>query len=184
MKKLLIVFFSLTALAVAGVVAIQLSGVWQLTFSAVISGEQTPCVYQGTITVNEAMVGGSSVVNLQSGPDACPDQLTANITSLSADGSSISGTLDGGQEFGTVQFEGNVFLGMQMLNQKAEVQNDASGSFVIDSGPFSDTEGSWSAQFQGPLSQIPLLSPVGLLVMASLLVLTAFYLHRQRVPTR
>lgn len=188
MKKVLIVFFFLGALA-ATAVTIQLTGIWQLTFSALLPGEETPCVYQGTITVNEAMVGGSSTVNLQSGPDACPDQLVASISSLNVDGSSIFGTLDGGQQFGTVQFEGNVFQGAQVqLRQKGvqqPMENSAEGSFVIDSGPFSDTEGSWSAQFQGPLSQIPLLSPIGLLALASMLVLAAFYLHRrQRVLTR
>ncbi|HSR68381.1 MAG TPA: hypothetical protein VLU25_10600 [Acidobacteriota bacterium] len=184
MRKVLFLFLLAGGAMLAGIAVINLTGVWSLTYQGLLSGEEIPCVYQGTITVLPGSGGGNSTANLQSGPDACPDQMMADITSLVVDGFSVSGTLDGGQEFGMLEFQGQVDMGIPVeaeagVKPRTAAANGLSvqGGYVVMAGPFSDTEGSFQAQREGDLSDIPLLSPVGLLGLAALMLSAALYLH-------
>lgn len=187
MRKVLFLSLLAGAAVLAGVAVINLTGVWSLTYQGLLSGEEMPCVYQGTVTVLPGSEGGNSTATLQSGPAACPDQMMAEITSLVVDGFSVSGTLDGGQQFGMLEFQGQADMGVPMEAKAGVKPRTAAanglmvrGGYVVTAGPFSDTEGSFEAERRGDLSDIPLLNPVGLLGLAALMVGAALYLHSRR----
>lgn len=182
MRKAIILLLATTALAMAGTALVNLSGTWLLQWEGLLPDEKSPCVYQGLVNVFAALKGSASV-SLQTGPDACPDEMTAEITSLVVDGTSISGVLDGG-EFGMLDFQGSLVSAQQSVQAKQDAVPAGPalvGSFAVRSGgPFGGSEGSWNASLVAPLTQVPLLNPYGLFGLALLLAAASYYLYRRK----
>lgn len=132
-----------------------------------------PCVYSGTVVATQdgAQWTGPAELSLVSGPVECPAEMLGDLTGeLSEDGGVIfiTGVIDGGQ-LGHATFDGTV-----------SPNPGGSGIMAVDEGPFAGTDGTWIAQLQHSVEEIPELTPVGLGVLTLLLLAAgAWMLSRQ-----
>lgn len=173
------------------------SGTWNLQMTATLSGEETPCEYQGTIQLSfvDGVWLGPTTLTLVSGPAGCPAEMMASCTG-SFDGGTFYGTLDGGKLFGTAtvigtqaagdQMKGTVKLAPSNPGAKATLAPKTTwqGGMMTDpEGPFAGATGNFVAMRQSAL-EIPTLTETGLILLAILLMASAiFFLVRNRQQT-
>ncbi len=160
---------------------VDVSGFWELQTS-VFTGQrgefegQPDCAYRGSadVTQDGSDLGGTSRLTLESGNLGCPAQMTADIDGQITGNTLEMGMLMGGQ-LGTAQWAGTVSPAF------VEGTGVTGGDFFVDSGPFSGSGGTWSAQRgQPPVLTIPTLTRVGLVVLVVLLLGAAGLLLRRR----
>lgn len=142
----------------------ELEGTWQLQVQTILSGEETPCLYQGQLplTQNESDWSGPAELFLVSGPAACPAEMTGELTgNISQDGEDffIDGFVDGSAPDGAASFTG-------VLSPNP----GGGGTFAVTQGPFQDEEGTWAAELLQSVLEIPHLGPLGLVVLTGLLL--------------
>lgn len=142
----------------------ELEGNWQLETSTILSGETTPCLYQGQLplTQNESNWSGPTELFLVSGPAACPAEMTGDLTgNINQDGDQffIDGFVDGTDPTGDATFTGVI-----------TANPGGGGTFAVQEGPFADEEGSWAAQLLHSPMEIPDLGPLGLVLLTALLL--------------
>lgn len=176
------------------------SGTWSLTLEATLPGQQPTagqaaeagpglqergvlvedCIYSGTVNLSQDgnTVSGPVVLGLVSGPDACPGEMTGNLT----------GTLTGGDQVGTFQIDGTISRtddpqdpdGQATFTGTLSPNPGGSGTMNVSSGTFSGSRGSWMAQLQESVLEVPELTPVGMTVLTLLLLAAgAWVLSRQ-----
>ena len=153
---------------------IDLEGTWDLQASGVIPPEAEPCVFEGSgeMTQSGDQLAGQATLLLVSGPAVCPAEMAGNIMGQ-VEGSSLFGMLDGGEQFGGLNFDGTV------SNDGSSIE----GTYdVKPEGPFSNvTDGTWSAAVQQQVSvlEIPTVGAWGLALLTALLALTSLLVLRQ-----
>lgn len=148
------------------------SGTWAMQASALLPGENVPCMYEGTVTLmqNGDQLSGPVMLSLVSGPAACPGELMAQLTAT-VNGAQIEmGMLDGGAMLGTAFFSGGPGDGM----------DDLVGRFGVETGPYAGTNGAWAAQRLISVLEIPTLTTVGLVALVALLLAAATVILRRR----
>ena len=158
----------LLALALVAPAAIraqsELEGTWELQAETTLSGEETPCLYQGQLplTQNENDWSGPAELFLLSGPAACPAEMTGDLTgNITQDGNDffIDGFVDGTAPQGAATFTGVL-----------SANPGGGGTFAVTDGPFQDEEGVWAAELLESILEIPHLGPLGLTVLTALLL--------------
>ncbi|MFP3941378.1 MAG: hypothetical protein ACLF0P_13855 [Thermoanaerobaculia bacterium] len=153
------------ALATPAAAQIDLTGTWNLEMTTTLPGEETPCLYQGTVQATQATDdswNGPVELSLVSGPQACPAEMLGDGTGFVEQGEDeafITGTIDGGEEFGLATFDGTILP-----------NPGGGGDFSVDEGEFADEEGTWSMELLQSVLEIPAATPVGLAVLTFLLL--------------
>lgn len=152
---------------------VDLEGTWALQASGVIPPEEEPCVFEGSGDMAQSgdQLTGQATLLLVSGPAVCPAEMAADIMG-EVEGSSFFGMLDGGEQFGGLNFSGAI------SNDGSSIEGTYS---VKPEGPFSDvTDGTWSAAVQQlSVLEIPTLGAWGLAVLTALLALTSLLVLRR-----
>lgn len=154
----------------------ELEGTWQLQVSTTLSGEETPCLYQGQLplTQNESNWSGPTELFLVSGPAACPAEMTGDLTgNINQDGDQffIDGFVDGADPTGSATFTGVV-----------TANPGGGGTFAVTQGSFDGEEGSWAAELGHSIAEIPNLGPLGLLVLTALLLAAGAWILARSQP--
>lgn len=150
-----------------------LEGTWDLQVSGVIPPEVEPCVFEGSgdMVQDGDQLTGQATLLLVSGPTVCPPEMAADIMG-EVEGSSFFGMLDGGEQFGGLNFTGT------LSNDGSSIE----GTYdVKPEGPFSDvTDGTWSAVVQQvSVLEIPTVGAWGLALLTALLALTSLLVLRR-----
>ena len=169
MKRILKFLVAALTAAVAFAVVVNLNGTWTLHFSGLLSGENEPCVFEGSINVVQAVtstISGDASVDLVSGPTGCPPQMSASILSATLRGLDFTATMDGGPNQGTLTSSGQISPDARSIR----------GTYLIDSGPFAGTSGELGMEM-APLLDVPLMGVAGMTVLALLLIVSALILH-------
>ena len=157
--------------AMAGIVLPDLSGQWTLQATGQLPGEETPCVFQGggSMTQTGDQVTGQATLMLVSGPAACPAEMMADLSGL-VEGSAFFGTLDGGEMFGMLQFQGTI----------GQEETTLVGTYEVEpEGPFSGTTGTWQAMIAQSILAIPTANAATLTLLAALLAAASLLFLRQ-----
>lgn len=161
-------------------VPVDVSGTWDLQTDVFVAqpegqAEGLPdCQYEGSAEIGQdgSSISGSSDLSLVSGDPPCPAEMSADLTGTVAGSSIEMGMLMGGN-LGSAQFTGTVV-------ESADGGNTG-GGFFVDSGPFSGSDGTWTAQRgAAPVLAIPTLTTIGLVVLVALLLGAAALLLRRR----
>lgn len=136
--------------------------------------EVDPCVYSGTVVASQSGGDwtGPAELSLLSGPPVCPAEMFGDLTgTLSEDGGVIfiTGFIDGGDPSGNAIFDGTI-----------SPNPGGSGTMAVNQGSFDGTDGTWLAELQQSVLEIPELTPVGMAVLTLLLLAAgAWLLSRQ-----
>lgn len=152
---------------VAPVAAQDFSGNWDLQTETTLDGEETPCVYQGTVPVDavEGEWSGPAELFLISGPAACPAEMTGDMVGfVNQDGEQffITGSISGSDPTGNATFDGVI-----------SPNPGGSGTFGVDEGPFAGANGIWVAELLAQsVLEIPVLGPFGLAALTALLLIS------------
>lgn len=170
-KTATITIAALALILVAPVAAQNFSGNWQLQTETTLDGEETPCVYQGTVPVDavEGEWNGPAELSLVSGPAACPAEMIGDMTGfIEQDGgvSFITGFIDGADPSGFATFDGVI-----------SPNPGGSGTFAVnegqDGGPFAGESGIWAAELLAQsVLEIPVLGSFGLAALTALLLIS------------
>lgn len=151
------------ALATPAAAQIDLTGTWNLEVTTTLEGEETPCVYQGTVqaTQDGEVWTGPATLGLVSGPTQCPGEMLGDLTGFVTQGetqATITGTIDGGQ-LGLADFSGTI-----------SPNPGGDGTMSVSEGPFAGSSGTWLAELQQSVLEIPNLTPLGLGLLTLLLL--------------
>lgn len=148
-----------------------LTGQWLLGTTVQLSGEASPCVFEGIADIAQqgTQLSGTARLSLVSGPAACPAVMTAELSGAVEDGEVVSLTGMLGGQLGTVDFTGTL-----------SPNPGGGGDFTVTSGPFQGEEGTWTAQLVQSAAQIPTLVPLGLALLALALVAAGTLFLRRR----
>lgn len=154
----------------------ELEGTWQLQVETTLSGEGTPCLYQGQLplTQNENDWSGPAELFLVSGPGACPAEMTGALTgNITQDGDQffIDGFVDGADPSGSASFTGVI-----------SDNPGGAGTFAVDGGPFEGEDGAWAAELLQSILEIPNLGPLGLVVLTVLLLAAGAWILARSQP--
>lgn len=150
---------------------VDLSGHWSLSATGLLPGQNLPCVFEGSgfMTQSGGQLQGHATLMLVQGPAVCPAEMMAQLSGV-LDGLTFFGTLNGGDMFGMLDFQGRVGPDGRSLM----------GSFTVRSGgPFSGTTGEWSSNLLA-IFRIPTLSGIGLALLALLILVASFLVLRRR----
>lgn len=117
------------------------SGQWELATDITLPGESTPCSFFGYAQVvhdlAKGAISGTAVLELTSGPGACPPEMAADLSG-NPDGVTIfNGMLFGGV-IGEATFTGGV------VNRKRWKGLALGGGFNVTEGPFAGLSGGWA----------------------------------------
>ncbi len=183
MKRLLFILALAATLVSTGVSQNQtpspdLAGVWELSMRAFLPNQAT-CDFEGSaqVTQMDGMVRGTATQRLTLGsPQSCPPTMTADLMGTLV-GSRLTGTLDGGVQFGTASFEGTVGpSGMSLTGTFSTSPNGESTAIakIAPAGPpFPGINGNWQGQVQAA-REIPVLSGPAIAALVALLLLASF----------
>lgn len=180
-----------TTLLSAAEEVISFAGNWSIHMS-VNTEAAAPCVFEGTAQINQkgSVLTGEVDVKRVSGPiESCPAAMNATLTGT-AEGSSVEGTLDGGQAFGSASFIGTLSetaqgASLQIKADNVEVAGSANSSSVLGSsmalqGPYSGLSLSFMAT-QVQMVDIPTFSEFGIVALTALLLSATLLLLRRSV---
>jgi len=141
--------------------AMNATGQWDLQANGILPDVQGTCLFQGTANVvqNGNAISGDATLMLQSGPQACPPEMMAQIQGAWETDTLLFGALLGGN-LGEASFStGPVVRAVQL-----------GGSYIVTSGPFNGVSGSWQAVMRAvAAAQIPTLATLGVVLLAALL---------------
>ncbi len=152
-----------------------LSGTWRLNSSSYLAGEENPCVFSGqaVLTQDGTQISGTAQQSLASGPTGCPAEMSASLSGFFDVGQQqvvLTGTLEGGN------------LGMASFNGELSRTAGGNGTVLVNEGPFAGTHGTWTAWLAGTGPGIPALTPIGLTVLALLLLAGGGLMLRRLQP--
>jgi hypothetical protein len=172
MRRRLLLFVAAALLFGAGTALAQtdLTGTWRLQSSVQLPDDGGTCAYSGqtSITQSGATVSGFAELFLVSGPEACPAEMSADLSGNLETGEGptfVDGTLTG--PLGQTQFTGEL-----------SPNPGGGGTFDVRQGAFVGSAGTWAAQLLG--ATIPSLTPVGLTLFTLLLLASGtWFLSRQ-----
>lgn len=165
-----------------------LGGMWDITASFNLNQDArkaaaaADCEYSGTgisLVQNGSEVSGTVDLNLDSGLDNCPGQMTGELAA-SVKGSQFNGTIDGGKDLGTADVNGSI-SGTGKVQSGAQAGNSILGT-VSQITAFPAATGTLTGQ-QLPIT--PTLGPVAIGVMALILFGGSLFLltRRDRLST-
>ncbi len=159
----------LPAAALAQPAVVDLSGPWGLQATGNLSAGAAPCSFQGAADLVQtgSQISGVAFLNLLSGPDGCPAEMTADVSGV-IQGLDFTATLDGGA-LGVLDTSG----------QAAQDGSSAQGSYLVTQGPFQNVTGDWSLT-QASTFAIPTLGGIGLAALIGLLAAAGFLALRPR----
>lgn len=152
------------ALATPAAAQIDLTGTWNLEVTTTLDGEESPCVFQGPVQATQDqndVWNGPAELALISGPAACPGEMLGDLTGFveqSENQAFITGTIDGGQ-LGLADFTGTI-----------SPNPGGDGTMSVSEGPFAGSSGTWLAELQQSVLEIPNLTPLGLGLLTLLLL--------------
>jgi hypothetical protein len=179
----------LALLLVPGLLAAQdLGGMWDITASFTLSqgnpagAPAADCEYSGTgisLVQNGGEVSGTVDLNLDSGIETCPGQMTGELAA-SVMGSQFDGMIDGGKDLGTAKVNGSI-SGTGKVQSGAQAGNTIVGT-VTRISAFPAATGTLTGQ-QLPIT--PTLGPVAVGIMALILFGGSLFLltRRDRLST-
>lgn len=148
------------------------SGTWTLDSTLQIPDEMGPCVFTGSAEIQQmgTALSGNAVQTLTGGPAACPPMMMASLTGeVDMMGCVTLGALSG--PLGSAFFTGC----------PGNMELTLVGDVAVETGPFSGSDGDWSAALEADLLAIPTLSTVGLVALALLLLAVGTWVMRRRV---
>lgn len=167
---------------------VDVSGDWELQTSAFFEaaeGQVADCEFAGStvITQDGAELGGTASLTLTGGDPECPAEMSADVDGTVTGNTIEMGLLMGGQ-LGTAEWSGTVDPQGRPEGhpQGPEGEGGTGGPFTVDSGPFSGTIGTWSAQrpVGGPsVLEIPTLTALGIVALVALLLAAAAVMLRR-----
>lgn len=154
------------ALATPAAAQIDLTGTWNLEVTTTVEEEgeeDVTCLYQGTVqaTQDGEVWTGPATLGLVSGSPPCPGEMLGDLTGFVEQGENqafITGTIDGGQ-LGLADFSGTI-----------SPNPGGDGTMAVSEGPFAGSSGTWLAELQQSVLEIPNLTPLGLGLLTLLLL--------------
>ncbi len=197
MKLRLMVGFYLLAISSGSVVsqdqtpAVDLSGNWTLSMTAILPN-QASCDFEGSAQViqNNGTLAGEALQNRVSGsPNSCPASMAASLMGTLS-GNKLQGSLDGGDQFGTAAFSGDVGSDGMSLTGTFATESLANGTTQTSPAattaasptgpaPFAGITGNWQAQVGAAAMEIPVLSGLGMAALVALVLLSSLVVLRR-----
>ncbi len=153
-----------------------LEGTWTLEVTSNLPKSEQTCTFWGTAALTPAIDGehdlsGPAELALVTGPQGCPASLSGTCgvdVTISEEGVTVSGEIDGGEAFGLATFSGLV-VG----------DPTGTGTMQVTAGPFAGAGGTWTAGLAGVA--IPALGAAGLAALMLALAAGGLLLLRRRV---
>jgi hypothetical protein len=138
------------------------------------------CAFQGTANVTQtgSQLSGDMFVHVTSGGTNCPPSMSATLSGDVTGNRVDMGVAVGGGTLGQASFVGTATAAV------ANGPSTMSGTFSATSGPFTGTNGTWSATRLAPATSVPTLDVKGLALLAVLLLGTAIWLLWRRAALR
>jgi len=147
------------------------SGTWSLDTTVLLAGEATPCIFTGSVTIQQQGIAlsGNAIQILSSGPAACPPFMMA----------AVSGQIDmmGCVELGALS---GPLGSAAFVACPGEAKDSLEGTFQVESGPFAGGGGDWIAVLGAAAIAVPTLSDVGLVALAVLMLVAGAWVMRRR----
>lgn len=142
--------------------AVDYTGTWDLAAEVPLVEENGEggsdvlpvCMFEGTAIIQQdgSSLTGEAMLMLVGvdPPGGCPAEMKAMLSNASVKDSTISGSLDGGMDFGTADFTGS-------LSRHSRAPLSLSGSMNVTSGPYLGVAGqaSWSGMQRQPMPATP-----------------------------
>jgi len=172
-----------------------IAGTWALHAEVTPEGEEVPCIFEGTTTLAQegTAVNGPATLSLVSGPASCPAELSGTLDGTVGIGrigeTTVSGTIKGSAPAGDADFSGTFSpVVVSIASPRAlvamalamQAPMSGSGSISVGTGPFAGAGGTWMASAPA----VPMLNPLGLLLLVALLLLAGYIALRRQQARR